>query len=109
MGKNKGMDAKQVRPKADQAVSSVSAALALVDNIDSLLLRKTEQMSDIGFGLFLRPRILAVIWQGGISCIRRLPNVYKYTPEEMVLVLFLRPEGPASLIVSRENNLAMPT
>jgi hypothetical protein len=33
VGKKKGTDAKQLRPKADQAVSSVSAALALVDNI----------------------------------------------------------------------------
>jgi hypothetical protein len=98
-----------VRPKADQAVSSVSAALALVDNIGSLLLRNTEQMSNLGFGLFLRARVSAVIWQGGTSCVRRLPNAYKYAPEEMVLVLFLRPQGLASLIVSRENDLAMPT
>jgi hypothetical protein len=33
VGKKKGMDAKQLRPKADQAVSSVSAAPALVHNI----------------------------------------------------------------------------
>ncbi len=91
MGKNKGTDAKQVRLKADQAVSSVSAAPALVDNIDSLLLRKTEQTRDVGFGLFLRPRVLAVIWQGGTLCVRRLPNAYNYAPEEMVPVLFLRP------------------
>ncbi len=31
------MDAKQLRPKADQAVSLVSTALALVGIIDSLL------------------------------------------------------------------------
>ncbi len=61
VGKNKGTDAKQVRSKADQAVSSVSAVPALVDNIDSLLLRKTEQTSNVGFGLFLRPWVLAVI------------------------------------------------
>jgi hypothetical protein len=36
-----GTDAKQLRPKADQAVSLVSAALALVGIIDSLL--KGEQ------------------------------------------------------------------
>ncbi len=100
MGKNKGTDAKRVRPKADQAVSSVSAAPALVDYIDSLLLRKTEQMSDVGYGLFLRPRVSAVIWQGGTSCVRRLPNAYKYALKEMVLVIFLRPRGLASLIVS---------
>ena len=34
------MDAKRLRPKADQAVSLVSAALALVGNIDSLVKRK---------------------------------------------------------------------
>ena len=31
MGKKEGTDAKRLRPKADQAVSSVSAAPALVD------------------------------------------------------------------------------
>ena len=34
------MDAKQLRPKADQAVSLVSAVPALVSNIDLLLKRK---------------------------------------------------------------------
>ncbi len=33
VGKKEGTDAKQLRPKADQAVSSVSAAPALVDDI----------------------------------------------------------------------------
>ncbi len=33
VGKKEGTDAKQLRPKADQAVSSVSGALALVDDI----------------------------------------------------------------------------
>jgi hypothetical protein len=35
-----GTDAKQLRPKADKAVSLVSAAPALVGNIDSLFKRK---------------------------------------------------------------------
>ena len=33
VGKKEGTDAKRLRPKADQAVSSVSAAPALVDDI----------------------------------------------------------------------------
>ena len=40
MGKKEGTDAKRLRPKADQAVSSVSAAPALVDRINSLLRRR---------------------------------------------------------------------
>jgi hypothetical protein len=40
VGKKEGMDAKQLRPKADQAVSSVSAAPSLVNSINLLLKRR---------------------------------------------------------------------
>jgi hypothetical protein len=43
VGRKEGMDAKQSRPKADQAVSSVSAAPALVDRINLLLKRRLRQ------------------------------------------------------------------
>ena len=55
MGKKEGTDAKRLRPKADQAVSSVSAAPALVDRINSLLKRR------------LRARVALVISSG--SCL----------------------------------------
>ncbi len=53
MGKKEGMDAKQLRPKADQAVSSVSAALALVD--------------DIGVAAQLKGRLSSQGWLWSIS------------------------------------------
>jgi hypothetical protein len=39
-GKKERMDPKQLRPKADQGVTSVSAVLSLVDSIDLLLKRR---------------------------------------------------------------------
>ncbi len=47
--KKEGTDAKQLRPKADQVVSSVSAALSLVNSIDLLLKRR------------LRPRVILTL------------------------------------------------
>ncbi len=54
MGKKEDTDAKQLRPKADQSVSSVSAAPALVNNIrlTAQLKGKTE-LARGGFCLFL--------------------------------------------------------
>ena len=47
MGKKEGTDAKRLRPKADQAVSSVSAAPALVDEYrPPLNQRETELVSE---------------------------------------------------------------
>ncbi len=65
MGKKEGADAKQLRPKADQAVSSVSAALALAVNIDSLLKRR------------LRQRVkLALVYFSGLMFWQSFDNVY---------------------------------
>jgi hypothetical protein len=62
VGKKEGTDTKQSRPKADQAVSSVSTAPALLDNISlTAQLKGKTELARGGFGLFLRPCVLAVI------------------------------------------------
>ncbi len=53
MGKKEGTDAKRLRPKADQAVSSVSAAPALAD--------------DIGVAAQLKARLSSQGWLWSIS------------------------------------------
>jgi hypothetical protein len=60
--KKEGTDAKQSRPKADQAVFSVSAAPALVNNISlAAQLKGKNALARDSFGLFLQPCVLAVI------------------------------------------------
>jgi hypothetical protein len=43
VGKKEGTDAKQLRPKADQVLSSVSAVLSLVDSTNLLLKRRLRR------------------------------------------------------------------
>ncbi len=59
-----GMDAKRLRPKADQAVSSVSAMPALVNNYNSLLKRRLRQWA-----------ILALVYFSGLMFWQSFDNV----------------------------------
>ncbi len=110
MGKKQGTDAKRSRPKADQTVSSVSAALALVDT-DGLLLKKKTVLAINGFGLFLWARVLGsseTHCKSKNLCVRCCQICTKVHTDKIALVQFFQPQTLASLS-HHSSFLLMPT
>jgi hypothetical protein len=82
VGKKEGTDTKQSRPKADQALSSVSTALALVNNIRlAAQLKGSLSLQEMALVYFVFWRSSERHYMAKISCIRwhqiRILDMYR--------------------------------